>query len=182
MGCQRAGFYSLDRLDNGGRRSAREIHPELQALAVGSILPATPRRPDGFEVLRLEPPRLLGLGILLDADRPTPLPFAHPRPRRFRHVSWTFVLEPLDGRSTRLYARVRGAFPPQGRWYAIAIRPVHRVMQTAQLRNLARRVEGRQPLDDWRGVRDGLASARRMVTNAVTASVRPGRSARTRRS
>ena len=27
MGCDRAGFYSWDRLDNGGRPSATEIHP-----------------------------------------------------------------------------------------------------------------------------------------------------------
>src|SRR5262249_25426031 len=35
MGCRRAGFYSIDALDNGGTRSAREVHPELQDLRVG---------------------------------------------------------------------------------------------------------------------------------------------------
>jgi hypothetical protein len=44
MGCRRAGFYSYDSLDNGGVRSAREIHPELQSLAVGAVLPATVTR------------------------------------------------------------------------------------------------------------------------------------------
>src|SRR5690606_30952545 len=29
IGCRRAGFYSWDVLDNGGVRSARELHPEL---------------------------------------------------------------------------------------------------------------------------------------------------------
>ena len=60
-------------------------------------------------------------------------------------MTWAFMLEPLDSRSTRLYARVRGAFSLSERWHAAWIRPVHHVMQTAQLRNLARRIEGRVP-------------------------------------
>jgi proline iminopeptidase len=32
MGCDRAGFYSWDRLDNGGRPSAKRVHPEWQDL------------------------------------------------------------------------------------------------------------------------------------------------------
>ena len=43
MGCRRAGYYSVDTLDNAGARSAREIHPELLHIAVGDILPATDR-------------------------------------------------------------------------------------------------------------------------------------------
>ncbi|HVY47429.1 MAG TPA: hypothetical protein VHB21_16185, partial [Minicystis sp.] len=35
MGCRRAGWYSLDRLDNGGVHSAERIVPELQHLDVG---------------------------------------------------------------------------------------------------------------------------------------------------
>jgi len=66
MGCRRAGFYSLDTLDNGGVRSAREIHPELQRLDVEDVIPATPRGLDGFEVLRVEPSRVLVLGGLQD--------------------------------------------------------------------------------------------------------------------
>jgi proline iminopeptidase len=29
MGCRRGGFYAFDVLDNGGRPSAREVHPKL---------------------------------------------------------------------------------------------------------------------------------------------------------
>ncbi|MEA2323014.1 MAG: hypothetical protein QOD81_2864, partial [Solirubrobacteraceae bacterium] len=35
MGCDRAGFYSFDRLDNGGRPSAVDVHPEWQQLREG---------------------------------------------------------------------------------------------------------------------------------------------------
>ena len=40
MGWERGGWYSWDRLDNGGRRSAGEVHPEWQDLAVGDRLRA----------------------------------------------------------------------------------------------------------------------------------------------
>ena len=38
MGWDRAGWYSWDRLDNGGRPSVREVHPEWQSLSVGDHL------------------------------------------------------------------------------------------------------------------------------------------------
>lgn len=55
MGGGRAGFYSLDALDNANRPSARELHPALQSLEVGQVIPATPDGTDGFEVLAIEP-------------------------------------------------------------------------------------------------------------------------------
>ena len=51
-GCDRAGYYSIDLLDNEGHRSAREVHPDLQSVRVGDVLPARPGRKDGFEVLQ----------------------------------------------------------------------------------------------------------------------------------
>jgi hypothetical protein len=177
MGCGRAGFYSIDALDNGGVRSAREIHPDLQRLVPGAVLPATPRGPDGFEVLRADPPRVLVLGVLQDAASRRALPFDAARPPRFWQVTWAFVLEPLDGRSTRLHARVRGAFPLTERARAAWMRPIHHVMQRAQLRNIARRAEGRMPRDDWRDVAGGWAGAARIAANVVTPFLR-GRRAR----
>ena len=40
MGCNRAGWYSWDRLDNGGRQSAHELHLEWLDLSVGDRLTA----------------------------------------------------------------------------------------------------------------------------------------------
>ncbi|HET9253364.1 MAG TPA: hypothetical protein VFP58_14715, partial [Candidatus Eisenbacteria bacterium] len=68
MGCQRAGFYSIDVLDNAAKRSAREIHPELQRLRVGELIPATPDGDAGFEVLRIKRPHALVFGGLWDPD------------------------------------------------------------------------------------------------------------------
>jgi hypothetical protein len=142
MGCRRAGWYSYDLLDNAGIESAREIRPELQNVKVGDILPATPRGEDGFEVLRVDPPRALILGGLFDPLSSSQLPFASPRPERYWHVSWAFVLEPLDG-CTRLLVRARAAFSARERLHAAWIRPVHHFMERAQLRRLAARAEGR---------------------------------------
>src|SRR4051812_25812383 len=57
MGCDCAGFYSWDRLDNGGRPSAAEIRPEWQSLVVGDRILSTPRGDWWFVVERLEPER-----------------------------------------------------------------------------------------------------------------------------
>lgn len=173
MGGGRAGFYSIDTLDNGGVASAREIHPELQHLAVGQIIPATPKGSDGFEVLRVTEPRVLVLGGLFDPEAKQQLPFAAPRPRRFWQVTWTFFLEPLgvdaEGRaSTRLHARVRAAFSQDGWLHVAWIWPVHELMQATQLRNLAARAEGRLPRDGVRDILDGLRGAARMVFDFLT--------------
>lgn len=172
MGCRRGGFYSLDVLDNAGRRSAREIHPDLQHVAVGDVLPASPEGEGGFEVLAVERPRVLLLGGLFDADAEVQRPLSAPRPERYWHVTWAFVLEPLDGRSTRLHVRARAAFAPSQRLHSAWIRPVHHLMQTAQLENLAARVEGRLPRDDWRDVLEGVAGAGAMVLAFLTPFLR----------
>lgn len=180
MGCRRAGFYSIDALDNAGTRSAREIHPELQHVEVGQIIPATPGGTDGFEVLRVEAPHVLVLGGLFDAAAKQQLAFAAPRPERFWQVTWAFVLEPLDvpagAKTTRLHVRARATYPPSGRVHATWIRPVHHLMQVVQLRHLAARVEGRARRDDWRDVLDGIGGAARMVMDFLTPAARAKRS------
>jgi len=173
MGCRRAGFYSIDAIDNGGRRSARDIHPELQGLAVGDVIPASPDGAGGFEVLELKAPHALVLGALFDRALGRQLPFAAAgRPSRFWHVTWAFVLQPLDGRSTRVTVRVRGAFAAterrRARWLLVA----HRMMEAAQLRHLAARAEGRLPSDDWRDVAEGLRGALRMAWAFLTPFLR----------
>jgi hypothetical protein len=168
MGSRRAGFYSIDMLDNAGRRSAREIHPELQELRVGQVIPATPRGEDGFEVLRIDAPRVLVLGGLFDPEGDRQLPFASPRPPRYWHTTWAFVLEELDRDTTRLHVRVRGAASARERLRLAWIRPVHAIMQRAQLANLAARAEGRRRRDDWRDVVEGLGGALRIALDYVT--------------
>ena len=66
LGCQRAGWYAYDLLDNGGMPSAERIIPEYQHIAVGDVVKAMPKGDFGFPVARLEPGRSLTLGGILD--------------------------------------------------------------------------------------------------------------------
>ena len=176
MGRGRGGFYSIDALDNDGVRSAREVHPDLQRLRLGDVIPATANGGDGFQVLAIDRPRALVLGALFDADAKQQRPFDGERPERFWHVTWSFVLEPLDGGSTRLHVRGRAAFPTTGRLHAEWMKPVHHLMQTAQLRHLAARIEHRLAHDDTRDVAEGVGGAAVMMAAFLTPFMREGRS------
>jgi len=172
MGCDRAGFYSYDALDNDGRRSARELHPEWQALRVGQLLAATPRAEGGFEVLRIDPERVLILGGLFDSRGKGQLPFASARPASYWQVTWAFVLEPLDAERTRVWVRARAAFSHDQAGHAHVIRPVHYIMERAQLRHLRARVEGTLPHDDARDIVEGMGGAARIALNLITPFLR----------
>jgi hypothetical protein len=176
LGCRRAGFYSIDWLDNGGERSARELHPEWADLVPGQRIPATPEGEDGFEVLRVEPPRALILGGLYSATAGRQLAFNDPRPAEFWQTTWAFVLEPLDRTTTRLHVRARAAHSSGQRLHLTVIRPVHRLMQSAMLRHLAARVEGRMPRDDARDVLSGMAGSGVMLAALLSPFLRRARS------
>ena len=144
MGCDRAGFYSWDSLDNGGRPSATEIHPEWQTLAVGDRVVCTPDGRAWFDVERLEPERLLVLRSSIDVRRRRPFDASGPRPRFFVDGVWAFVLDELPEGRTRLVVRSFGIARPRlllGAANLVFWDPAHVVMQTRQLRNLKRLVE-----------------------------------------
>jgi hypothetical protein len=127
MGCQRAGWYSWDRLDNGGKRSADHIIPELQHLEVGDVLPARPHGTEGFKVLRILPERALVLGSMSPEWDGT----------------WAFELEPIGIDRTRLVTRYRAAFAPDAKM-ALAlplIARVHAFMEKKQLRTIKHHAE-----------------------------------------
>ena len=128
----RAGWYSYDVLDNGGRPSARRILPELQRIEAGMIFPAVPGATDGFTLLSFEPACFLILGWLT--------------PHRVPLMTWTFFLEDSAPGSTRLIVRARAGsgyrFLGLPWWL---VRPlataVHFTMQRKQLLGIARRAE-----------------------------------------
>jgi hypothetical protein len=134
LGAGRAGWYSYDALDNGGEPSATCIKPELQHLEVGMVFPAGPGITEGFTLVSFEPERFL----VLDWNTPDGV----------RLVSWTFVLEPLNG-ATRLMVRVRGGrgygffgVPPSLTKHIIpVVHAVHFIMQRKQLFGIAARAE-----------------------------------------
>ncbi|HYA68286.1 MAG TPA: hypothetical protein VED63_06095, partial [Acidimicrobiales bacterium] len=96
MGWDRGGWYSWDLLDNRGRPSAREVHPEWQDIAVGDQLKfcALGRVVDAYRVGVIEPNRFLGLygyttygGGWLDPKEP--------RPASYMEGLWGFWLNEL---------------------------------------------------------------------------------------
>jgi hypothetical protein len=103
LGGDRGGWYSWDHLDNRGRPSAREVHPEWQDLALGDYVKyATRNGPvNAWQVAALEPDRFLGLHGLSDL-RGRPLDPQQPRPSAYTEGLWGFLLTGLPGGRTRL--------------------------------------------------------------------------------
>lgn len=127
MGCQRAGWYSWDVLDNAGVRSADRVVPDLQRLEVGDILPARPMGTEGFKVLRIVPERALVLEGMSPEWKGT----------------WAFVLEPLGAGRTSLVTRYRAAFPTSGRMSLMLplMTAAHAFMERKQLQTIKHHAE-----------------------------------------
>ena len=94
IGSGRAGWYSYDRLDNGGAPSATVILPEFQSLAVDQLVPMIPGDEIGVWVKEIEP----GCRILW-WDRKG-------------EYSWEWTLNEVSPGVTRLVSRLRATYPP----------------------------------------------------------------------
>jgi len=162
MGYGRGGWYSYDRLDMKGK-SATEIVPEWQNLAVGDIVATDPK--GGFEARVVDPSHALvmytdtalvdtqrGTDWRIPADeRVTPgLRFSgtmlQTTPREFA-VSWALVLDPIGEGRTRLIERVRvrydGVIGPGARFMGSLLGFGVFVMVQRQMLTLKRLAEGR---------------------------------------
>ena len=145
MGGDRGGWYSWDRLDNGGRASADEVHPEWQDLALGDYVKYwTAGGPvDAWEVAALEPNRFLGLRGLTDL-RGRSLDPEQPRPSAYIEGLWGFLLDELPGGHTRLiiggYQAIRPRWVGRFVFYWLYI-PVVWIMQARMLAVLKRNIE-----------------------------------------
>jgi len=132
MGAGRGGWYSYDRLDNGGEHSAIRIIPQFQHLTRDMIFPALPGAIDGFTVASFEHEQFLVLGWKA--------------PDGSWLVTWTFVLQILRDGATRLIVRVRGGagYRFHGMPWSVAriiVPTVHFVMERKQLLGIAKRAE-----------------------------------------
>lgn len=143
MGCDRAGWYSWDRLDNGGVPSAERIHPQWQQIAERDRLISRPNGSTWFEIAALEPERFLALRASFDLLG-RPFDPAGPRPRHYTDSLWCFLLNELPGPRTRLVVSGYAAARPkvlQAVLNFVFWEPAHWVMQTRQFANLQRRAE-----------------------------------------
>lgn len=132
MGSDRAGWYSYDFIDNGGRPSAERILPEFHNVDVGTVFPALPGVKDVFVVVRCEPEYSLVL--------------AWRSPDGAFLTTWAFVLEQPEHAHTRLIVRGRAApgYRPLGlpEGFAKWMAPwAHAIMERKQLLGIKRRAE-----------------------------------------
>lgn len=126
MGSGRAGWYSYDRIDNGGKPSARTIVEDLQDLSAGDFIPMITGTDVGCWVKELEPPLRM---LLWD---------------RKGDFSWEWILTPAGTASTRLVTRIRERYPPlcsRRMLYAIIAGTGDIVMIRKQLRGIRDRAQ-----------------------------------------
>lgn len=92
MGAMRAGWYSYDRIDNGGQPSAEHVIERFQHVTPGDVLPATPGAKAAFVVASADPPRDLVLTV---------------PGKRGAVVTWEHLIQPLERARSRLIVRGR---------------------------------------------------------------------------
>lgn len=159
MGYDRAGWYSWDRLDHGGKPSARRLHPEWQDISAGDRLMSEPKGPHWFEVAAVEPERFLALRAAMDL-KGRQFDSSGPRPRYFTDALWAFQLDELPDRRTRLVVSTYSVSRPKlfGAVTGLLFwEPAHWIMQTRQFQNLKARVE--RPLLVQKGGLQAVPSA-----------------------
>ncbi|MEU2266671.1 hypothetical protein ABZ568_09580 [Streptomyces olindensis] len=144
MGCNRGGWYSWDRLDNGGHPSAERIVAEWQRLETGQHLDSLPSGDAWFTVAVLQPERTLVLRsqTKLPSGRPLDAEYG-PLPRAYIDSIWGFHLRPEPGGRTRLVVRTRARSRPRPLTRPMDMlfwEPAHLIMQTRQFHNLSTRV------------------------------------------
>lgn len=144
IGCQRAGWYSYDLLDNGGAPSADRIIPEFQRLEVGDTVKAVPNGSFGFPVAAITPGKALVLAGTLNTSNGQPADPNDPSLKSYFSGDQTFVVDALDDMATRLIFRMRmdwDARPLNTLIYRGIVEPISFVMGRKMLQKIKLRAE-----------------------------------------
>jgi hypothetical protein len=119
IGYKRAGWYSYDFIHrllrvagsvDDPRASARRVIPELQDLKLGDSIKIAPQLI--FEVVAIEPQRLIILYAGVDTSTGEKLEPTKPLPNQYLSTSWVWLLEEVDSDSTRLLVNFRQDYNP----------------------------------------------------------------------
>ncbi|MET8779440.1 hypothetical protein ABZV58_30950 [Nocardia sp. NPDC004654] len=154
MGRDRAGWYSWDRLDNGGWPSATRIVPQWQELRVGDRINATADGRTYFTVAIIDRPTTLVLRSDLTLPEGRPFDPRGPLPRMFAQGVWGFHLTELPGVRTRLVVRTVGRDAPRPLTVVADFlfgQPAHLIMQARQFANLRRRIDAAETTQNHSG-------------------------------
>lgn len=127
LGCDRAGWYSIDAIDHGGVPSVDHLVPGWEQRALGDKIDASPAKDGFFEV------KAIGQQNHLVIGGETARLGGH------FHMTWAFALHPVGADACLLYTRVRiqGA-PKWSEWLVseVIYPPIHGLMQGVQLKRL----------------------------------------------
>lgn len=132
LGCDRAGWYSIDALDHDGKPGTDHLVDEWMTRQVGDLLPATPAKNSFYTVCDLEKEKYFVIGG--ETDR-LGGPFK---------MTWAFILEPVGDDATHLITNARMAASPKwAEWLMgnVIYPPLHGLMSSVQLRNIKRLAE-----------------------------------------
>jgi hypothetical protein len=147
IGWGRGAFYSYNRIEGllgMDLHNADRVNPEWQHLTVGDTMwMSHPRLSYLFpetKAVRIDPNHALVFAIYGRPDRTD------------ASGAWSFVLEPVDERSTRLIARLQINPPPLFGKLVIYgfMEPAHFVMQNGMFRGLKKRVQSEKTNPDAR--------------------------------
>jgi len=144
LGCQRAGWYSYDLLDNGGVLSATRIIPEFQQLEVGDIIKNMPKGDSGFPVAIIDPYRQLTMAGTTDTETGEEVDPNKPGLEKYFSGNQTFLLQEIDEHRTRLIFRMRIDWSPtllNNIAFKGVAEPLSFVMARKTLLNVGRRAE-----------------------------------------
>ncbi|MBU3927409.1 MAG: hypothetical protein KKB74_06345 [Bacteroidetes bacterium] len=89
IGSKRAGWYSIDLIDNGGIESSKEILPEFQKIENGYFVPFTPDQKNGMWVKEYKEPEYI---LWVDKEG---------------NATWLWYLKKKSETETRLITRLR---------------------------------------------------------------------------
>jgi hypothetical protein len=132
LGCDRAGWYSIDQFDHGGVPSVDRLVAGWESRKVGDLLAATPAKDSFYEVYQVEDEQFMVVGG--ETERMGG-PFK---------MTWAFIVEPVGEDATRLISRARmEASPEWAAWLMgkVFYPPIHGLMSGVQLQNIKRLAE-----------------------------------------
>ena len=143
MGYHRGGWYTYPWVDrylfHMSNPSADEIIPDLQDLAAGDRIPDGEPGTAWYDVIELDPDRLL---VLHSTTHLPPRWRQDPKIGAWVDWTWVFALRPVGAGSTRLILRARGRFGPAWvRALFVGLLPADFVMARSMLRGIKARAE-----------------------------------------
>jgi hypothetical protein len=98
IGSGRAGWYSIDWIDNAGTKSTNKILPQFQAIEEGQFIPFTPNQKNGMWVKKFKENEFI---LWVDKNG---------------KATWLWYLIPVSNSRTRLLTRLRSKYIWNGFW------------------------------------------------------------------